>query len=126
MAYEGYKDEAKDILIESNTTGLTDIQMEVIAPSATSSTVNASEIGTSKIYKATVSPSETGTYALKIISPTDTSIDGKIKSLRVTDLSREDLGGSGYDSALHSQKILSDKLDTAIANQTGLKGGFVD
>lgn len=125
MNYEGYQGEAFTLAVDANATGLTDLDVKVIAPDDTETTVSATEVGTSSIYKASFVPSQIGTYILEIVSPTDTTINGKKALFRSTELSRKDLGGSGYDSALHSQKILSDKLDSVISSQSSSVGGFI-
>lgn len=126
MALEGFQNEAFGLAIEANTTGLNDLEVKVIAPDNTETTISTTEIGTTSIYRATLNPTQTGTYVLEIVSPTDTEINGKKRLFKSTELSRKDLGGSGYDSALHSQKILSDKLDTITSNINTGTGGFID
>lgn len=128
MAYKGFVGEVSTLTIESATTGLTDIEINITDPAGTVVVPDTAttEIGTSKVYSATYTPTLEGTYVLKIISPTDTTINNRRTTLQVKPVSKFDLAGTGYDSATDSLKILSDKIDIITTNQSAGESGWLD
>lgn len=127
MSYEAFVGETFDIHVESATTGLADIEIAVTKPDGSAiANLATTEIGSSKVYKGTLTPADEGTYVLQIISPTDTTIAGRKKPLISKPVSKFDLGGSGFNSATDSLAVLSDKLDNITANQSSGQNGFLD
>lgn len=125
--YRGFINEVTTILVESGTTGLTDVEVIVNKPdgSLVAANVALAEVGGSKVYKGTFTPLVEGTYIFTIDSPTDAQIDGKKSYLVSKPVSKSDIGGSGYDSSTDSLKILSDKIDIITTNQSDSKNGFL-
>lgn len=115
---KAFLNETITLAVEANATGLTDVTLAVTAPSGASSTLSATEVGTTKVYTYDFAPTELGTYVIKIVSPTDTAIDGKPRLVTVQELSREDLGGATYDPATDSLEAISNKVDSLVANSS--------
>lgn len=126
MSYLGFIGEVTTVLIESSTTGLTDVSVVATTPAGVNIAAAATtEIGSSKVYKVDITPADEGTYVLKIVSPTDTQIDGRKTGLSVKPVSKFDMGGTGFDSSTDSLSVLSDKLDTITSNQASGENGFL-
>lgn len=124
---KSFKNETYEFIVNAGTVGLTDLSLTITKPDGTAITPNIAmtEIGSTGDYKASFIPTTIGSHIIKLNSPTKTSIDGQKKSLKVSELSREDLGGSNFDPSNHSLKVISDKIDS-INSKVSVKDVFID
>lgn len=128
MARQAFTGETIVIPVSSSTSGLTDLELIVTKPDGTDEATNLalSEIGTKGFYTASYIPTAEGSYFLEIVSPTDTSLAGKVNHMVVTPISKTDLGGAGYTSSTDGLSALSGKLNTLLSSTATNNNGFID
>ena len=127
MSKDAYVGEAATLSVRSAATGLTDIELIITKPDGTDIAANMAltEIGTKKIYNGELITVEEGAYYATIVSPTDTSIDGKILQINSKPVSKLDLGGTGFNSATDSIKIISDNVKLLQNTVGGSDNGWI-
>ena len=104
--YNSTKDDAMEISVLADATGLTDLEVIVTKPDGTDevSNVSLTEIGGKKIYKGNYTPTEVGMYYFEIVSPTETGLAGMRARMKVVEFDNADL-----DTKL-------DTINTAVGN----------
>ena len=121
--------ETYTIFADSVATGLSDLTLKVLDPSGTQITGSpftmTEIVAGEKVYKCDIVPAVAGAHLLRLLSPTETAIDGRLDILTVMETSKSDIVGSGYDSAQHSLKQIADKIDAVAAASANSANGFV-
>lgn len=124
---QGYTNETVTFAVTSATTGLTDLELVIIKPDGTAEASNTalSELGANKIYSGDYLPTVDGVYYAKIVSPTDSAIDGRVQQLTVKPVSKLDLGGAGFDSSTDGLSVIAANIAQIQASAGSGDNGFI-